>query len=220
MSRRRPRFVRTSLVAAGATLSIGAWMVYGGTRTEAPPHPAAADAFPTRPATPAPTATVPTAAAMPYSKPTRIRVPRVGIDAPVTGVDLDASGRLQVPPDGDRNLAGWYQESVPPGSAGNSVLVGHVDTRKGPAVFYALGALHRGDTIDITRADTSTAEFSVDAVEVYAKTDFPTDRVYAATVRPELRLITCGGGYTRSTGYLGNVVVYGHLTKAVPAHTG
>ncbi|GAA0661115.1 class F sortase [Kitasatospora atroaurantiaca] len=215
MSRRRPRFVCSSLLAAGVTLGIGAWMVYGGTRTEAPPHPAAADAFPTRLGTPSPTATVPAVPTMPFSKPTRIRIPRVGIDAPVTAVGLDDSGRL-VPPETDRNLAGWYQESVPPGSVGNSVLVGHVDTMRGPAVFYALGALHRGDTIDITRADSSTAEFSVDAIEVYAKADFPSDRVYAATTRPELRLITCGGGYTRSTGYLGNVVVYGHLTKALP----
>lgn len=54
--------------------------------------------------------------------------------------------------------------------------------------------------------------FAVDAVEVYENDTFPDERVYGATPDASLRLITCGGGYTRETGYQGNVVVYAHLT--------
>ncbi len=91
---------------------------------------------------------------------------------------------------------------------------GHVDTTRGPAVFYGLGALHKGATVLVTRADRSVAVFSVYAVEVYAKAAFPDQRVYGPTREPELRLLTCGGGYARATGYLGNVVVYARLTAA------
>jgi sortase (surface protein transpeptidase) len=153
---------------------------------------------------------------MGFSKPTRIRIARIGVDAPVTEVGLDAAGNLPAPSADDRNLAGWYQQSAAPGTAGNAVLDGHVDTLRGPAVFYGLGALHKGDTIDVLRADQSTAEFTADAIEVYPKNAVPSDRVYGDTNQPQLRLITCGGKYTKSTGYQGSVVVYAHLSRAIP----
>jgi hypothetical protein len=62
--------------------------------------------------------------------------------------------------------------------------------------------------------------FAIDAIEVYAKADFPSDRVYGAGGRPELRVVTCGGGYTKATGYQGNVVVYAHLVRAAGGPAG
>ncbi|MDH6576467.1 hypothetical protein P3T29_002110 [Kitasatospora sp. MAP5-34] len=70
--------------------------------------------------------------------------------------------------------------------------------------------------MEIERKDRSTAVFSVDAVELYPKDRFPSDKVYGDTGRPELRLITCGGGFSKKTGYLGNVVAYAHLTRTKP----
>ncbi|GAA1073723.1 class F sortase [Kitasatospora arboriphila] len=194
---RRPptRRARAALAAATAAATTGAWLV------------------PARPPPPAPPPPPP--AAMPFSLPTRLRIPAIGVDAPVTGVGLDAAGGIQVPPVGDRNLAGWYRLGTAPGAAGNALLVGHVDTEHGPAVFWALGSLHRGNTLDVLRADGSTARFAVDTVEVLPKADFPADRVYRATARPEVRVVTCGGGYTRATGYQGNVVVSAHLVSAL-----
>ncbi|MDP9612438.1 class F sortase [Streptomyces demainii] len=205
-----PRGNRLTLIAAGVAFCLGCGMVQAGTHAQAPPSPSAAEARPTRPAA----TTGPVAPPMPLSRPTRIRIPRIGVDAPVVGVDLDASGYLQAPRATKPNLAGWYVESPTPGSAGNSVIDGHVDTPRGPAVFYELGALHRRDPIHVTRADGTTAEFTVDAIEVYPKRAVPADRVYGPTRRPQLRVITCGGGYTPGSGYRGNVVVYAHLTRA------
>ncbi|QMU80389.1 class F sortase [Streptacidiphilus sp. PB12-B1b] len=201
-----------TVLAAGA----GAWMVRDGLRTSAPPQPSAWDAVPAT-ASPGTSGSAvapggPQVAAMPTAAPVRISIPSIGVDAPVTGEGLGPDRRLNVPPDTDRNLAGWYQDGPTPGSAGNAIMLGHVDTFKGPAVFYGLGAMHKGQQIDVTRNDHSIAVFSVDAIAVYQKDDFPSQKVYGPTTRPELRLITCGGGYTASTGYLGNVVVYAHLT--------
>ncbi|MEU8726913.1 class F sortase [Streptomyces antimycoticus] len=209
-----PRDNRLTLTAAGVAFWLGCGMVQAGTHAQAPPSPSAAEAWPTRPAATAPATAGPVAPPMPLSRPTRIRIPRIGVDAPVAGVGLDASGYLQAPRAAKPNLAGWYVESPTPGSAGNSVIDGHVDTARGPAVFYELGALHRRDLIHVTRADGTTAEFTVDAIEVYPKRAVPADRVYGPTRRPQLRVITCGGGYTPGTGYRGNVVVYAHLTRA------
>ncbi|MFD9126569.1 class F sortase [Kitasatospora sp. NPDC059571] len=211
---------RAGLAAAGAAVCVGAWLVHEGTRTQAPPGPSAADAWQgasARPSSPAPAAAsaAPTdAAPLGWSRPTRIRIPVIGVDAPVAEVGLGADGGPEPPSPTDRNLAGWYGGSVTPGSTGTSVVVGHVDTTAGRAVFYDLGALHRGNAIDLVRADGSTAVFTIDAVEVYGKADFPAARVYRSDGRPELRLITCGGGYTKATGYRGNVVVYAHLVRS------
>lgn len=208
-----PRAGRAALAAvAAAAIGTGAWMAADGTRSRTPPRPSAADALPARPA---PARTAGPAAAMGASPPVHIRIPGIGVDAPVIGLGADPAGRLGVPPDSDRNLAGWYEQGPSPGAAGNAIIDGHVDTRRGPAVFYGLGALHKGATVLVTRADRSVAKFTVYGVEVYARTAFPDQRVYGPTRGPELRLITCGGGYTGSTGYLGNVVVYARLTGGV-----
>ncbi|MBY8877985.1 class F sortase [Actinacidiphila acidipaludis] len=175
----------------------------------APPNSAAP---PTRTAT-GTSATTPTqsAVAMPSSPPVRIRIPRLGVDSPVMRLDADAAGHLAVPPQSDANMVGWYEGGPSPGSAGNAIMDGHVDTRRGPAVFYGLGALHKGAAVLVTRADRTVAEFTVYAVEVYAKSAFPDQRVYGPTRDPELRLLTCGGVYTKATGYQANVVVYARL---------
>jgi sortase (surface protein transpeptidase) len=151
---------------------------------------------------------------MAFRAPARIRIPTISVDAPVAAVDVSKDGSLPAPSSTDRNLAGWYQQSAAPGSNGNAVIDGHVDTRQGPAVFYLLGDLHRGDPIDITRTDGSVAEFTVDAVQLYPRSAVPADEVFGPANTPQLRLITCGGGYTRTAGYQGTVVVYAHLSKA------
>ncbi|MEU9201179.1 class F sortase [Streptomyces sp. NPDC048332] len=147
--------------------------------------------------------------------PERITIPFLDVDAPVGKVGLGADDWIGAPPLADNNLAAWYDGSVTPGESGTSVLVGHVDNKAGPAVFYGLGALTKGRRIEIARTDGTTAVFSVYAVEVVSKSAFPADRVYANTSDPELRVLTCGGGFSRKAGYEGNVVAYARLTSVL-----
>ncbi|MCX4860413.1 class F sortase [Streptomyces canus] len=200
-------------VIAGVTvvaLCIGAWLLRSGAETHAPPQPSAAQAHAGR------VSGVDTrraaAPALPPSPPDRVRIPSIGVDAPLMGLTLTRSGSLDVPPAGRKNLAGWYEAGTTPGGTGTAIVAGHVDNAEGPAVFYDLGALRKGSAIEVDRRDGSVAVFTVDAVEVYDAKDFPDEKVYGAASRPELRVITCGGGYSRSTGYRGNVVVFAHLT--------
>ncbi|MCT9144072.1 class F sortase, partial [Streptomyces violarus] len=129
-----------------------------------------------------------------------------------TGLGLTKTGSLDAPPAARGNLAGWYEAGTTPGERGTAIVAGHVDNADGPAVFYGLGALTKGSTIEVDRRDGRVAVFTVDAVEAYAAKDFPDRKVYGPARRPELRVITCGAGYSRTTGYQGNVVVFAYLT--------
>ncbi|MGW7366415.1 class F sortase [Streptomyces sp. NPDC054841] len=148
---------------------------------------------------------------LPYAPASRIAIPSIRVDAPMVDVGLDANGWIQAPAPQDPNLAGWYQNGIAPGQQGTAVVVGHVDNAGGPAVFYGLGALQKGQFVEVTRYDGKVAIFEVYGVEVFSKNNFPGARVYGDTGTPELRVITCGGGYSRAGGYDGNVVVFARM---------
>ncbi|MDA0159909.1 class F sortase [Solirubrobacter ginsenosidimutans] len=154
-------------------------------------------------------ATLPPAPSKPASVPVPVRVviPAIGVDAPLIRLGLDADGALEVPQRFDQ--AGWWTGGSRPGERGPAVIAGHVDSRTGPAVFYRLGKLRRGDRIVIRGRDGTSVTFRVKRSEQVRKDHFPTQRVYGATERPELRLITCSGTFDRSSGhYVDNTVVY------------
>ncbi|WP_369393756.1 class F sortase [Streptomyces sp. CG1] len=173
-----------------------------------PPQPASAAAPDTR--TRLGTFSVP-AAPLAFSAVDRVRIPAIQVNAPVMPVGLNADGWVGAPPADNANLAGWFTGAVSPGEKGTAVIVGHVDNQRGPAVFYGLGALKKGDRIEVLRKDGKTAVFETYGVEVFSKSGFPGDRVYGSKGTPELRVITCGGGFSKKNGYDGNVVVFARL---------
>jgi hypothetical protein len=149
------------------------------------------------------------------SLPVSLDIPAIGVRSALLHLGLAPDGSLAVPQPGPRyDEAAWFTGSPAPGSVGPSVIEGHVDSAAGgPSVFFRLGALVPGDTVRVTRADGSTAVFTVNAVRQYAKDAFPTGTVYANTDHAALRLLTCGGAFDRATGhYRDNLVVYAHLT--------
>ncbi|WP_152626849.1 class F sortase [Streptacidiphilus carbonis] len=227
-TRRSPRLRnRVSAVAAIAALCAGGLLISKGlSQPGPPPQPTAAQGFTATdaaPSYPSSVARVPSRAPAPPAPmspavPVRVRIPAIAVSAPITALALLPSGHLAAPTDSNRNLAGWYAAGTAPGAVGTAIVAGHVDTQAGPAVFYNLGALRKGTAVDVDRADHTTAVFTVDAVEAYAASDFPSNKVYGNVNRPELRLITCGAGFSKSRQeYLGNVVVFAHLTSK--AHT-
>ncbi|MFD9610318.1 class F sortase [Streptomyces sp. NPDC059083] len=202
--------------AIAVVLLIGVHLVRGGTgelQAAGPPQPVAAAAPDGTGAGLAALAPLPVPAPLPASPPVRVRVPAVRIDAPVTAVGLDPDGWIEAPPPEENRLAGWFTGAVTPGERGTAVVVGHVDTPAGRAVFYDLGALGRGHRVEVVRRDGRTAVFVVYEVEVVPKEDFPAERVYGDVGVPELRLITCGGTFTQESGYAGNVVVSARLVE-------
>jgi hypothetical protein len=139
-------------------------------------------------------------------RPTRLRIPAISVDTAMEQLVLDRAGRLAPPTRfGD---AGWYAAGTAPGDLGPAVIAGHVDSTKGPAVFYRLRELTPGDRVEVLRGG-HPLRFTVVSSAWYAKDAFPTARVYGPTPDRELRLITCGGTWNRSLrSYRDDLVVY------------
>ncbi|WCN80009.1 class F sortase [Micromonospora sp. LH3U1] len=189
-----------ALVAAGAAVCLAAGTGVGlATTGAAPPaaswHPGCADDCPSTAAAPAP-----------QGPPTRVRVPRIGLDSTLTVLGLDRAGALIPPTDFD--TAGWYGGGPAPGDTGPAVLAGHLDSRRGPAVFARLGELRPGDRVEVWRGGQRLS-FRVTGSLRTRKDQFPTAVVYGPTPGAELRLVTCGGDFDRRSGhYRDNVVVF------------
>nr|WP_229687104.1 class F sortase [Micromonospora parathelypteridis] len=152
---------------------------------------------------------------LPASRPTSLAIEKIDLKAPVHDVGIAPDGTIAVPDAARAQEAGWYDQGPTPGQYGPAVIVGHVDTTSGPAVFHQLRELRDGDEIEVTRTDHSVAVFEVNSVEKFDKGRLPVDEVYGDFSRPSLRLITCGGQWVGGeTGYSDNVVVFASLVKA------
>lgn len=145
------------------------------------------------------------------SLPVALSVPSLGIETTFeTRLGLTTSGAHEVPTSYEE--VGWYEFSPTPGELGPAVVLGHVDSKDGPGVFYALGQLKRGDTIVIDREDGSVLTFEVTLLQRTDQETFPTQEVYGDINHAGLRLITCSGVYDKETlRYSHNLIVYARL---------
>ena len=166
----------------------------------------------TRPAGPAKQAELSVARSVPVS----LRIPAIGVAVSLSTLGLNPDGTAQVPTDFAQ--PGWYRLGPSPGQVGSAVILGHVDSYQGPAVFFQLRSLHAGDAVEVTLADGVDAHFAVTTVAMYPKAQFPSQQVYASQGYAALQLVTCGGQFDRASGhYLSNIVAYTTLVATTPA---
>jgi sortase (surface protein transpeptidase) len=200
---RRAAALVSSLVAllAAGVLSLGADQpgVVAEVATAPTERPPPAEPAPTWQITPA----EPTA---PVARPTRLRIPRIGVDSAIIDIGVDKAGIL-VPP-ATTEVTGWFTAGPAPGSIGPALLAGHVDSRAGPGVFFRLTELAAGDVVVVDRADGSSVSFTVESSDRVSKTAFPTELVYSPKPVAALRLITCGGSFdSAARSYRDNIIV-------------
>ena len=182
-----PRRAAPALLSVGLLLWIG-WLLVAIGRLDHQPHP-----LPTRP-----------------TGPMTITIPSIGVKAGIVGIGLRADGAMQVP---DPDQVGWYKRGPRPGDPGPAVLIGHVDSRTDPAVFYRLRELHPGDEILIRQRGGPATRFVVQRLERHPKTALPTNRIWPTTSKRLLRLITCDGSFNHTTRhYRDNLIVYAART--------
>ncbi len=158
---------------------------------------------------------VPAAAPVPFrsvrtyqevAPPVRLRIPALRIDTPLQQLGRAPDRTVEVP--ADFGVAGWFAGGPRPGQSGPAVILGHVDSRRGPGVFFPLAGVTPGTDVHVDRADGSTVTFRVTGVLTVAKDGFPTEQVYAPTLQSSLRLVTCGGPFDHAAGsYRDNVIV-------------
>jgi hypothetical protein len=144
--------------------------------------------------------------------PVRIDIPSIGVSGSLIRLGRAPDGTVQTPPLSRAGVAGWYAPGTRPGDPGSAVILGHVDSTRGPAVFFRLRELRHGDQVRVSRADGSWLRFVVERTEQYDKQRFPTDDVYYPTLTPGLRLVTCGGTFDATWGhYRSNIIVFAAL---------
>ena len=149
----------------------------------------------------------------PGTRPTGLKIPAIDVSATVTPMGLNPDRTVEVPRNPDN--VGWYSLGSLPGQAGSAVLLGHVDSKLGPAVFSRLRSLKAGAKVEVRGADGTVSRFVVTRIATYANEDFPAREVYRAQGRPGLALVTCGGRYDASRGgYQANVVVFATLVTS------
>jgi hypothetical protein len=207
----RPGAFRARLAAvAGAVLLVGGAITIAVAllAQQHAPQPSAAAAGATGPAAKGPS--------LHRSLPVSVDIPAIGVHSQLLHLGVTADGSIQVPSlTRSADEAAWFKYSATPGQIGASVIEGHVDSYQGPAVFFRLGALRPGDTIDVTLTDGVTAIFRVTGVRQYLKEKFPAKTIYSAADYAALRLITCGGTFDYATGhYLSSTVVFASLTSS------
>lgn len=142
------------------------------------------------------------------SRPTRVRVPQLGVNARVAqaGIDL-RKGELAVPADIRR--AGWWRDGAAPGDDNGATLIaGHVDSAKrGPGAFFALKRAKAGQRVQVTTADGRTRTYRITSVRKVLKDRLPAS-IFSLKGRERLVLVTCGGPFDRSIGhYKDNIIV-------------
>lgn len=150
------------------------------------------------------------------SRPVHIAIPSLGVSASVTKLGLNRDGSVQVPR--NYSVPGWYKYGPAPGQKGSAVILGHVDSLKGAAVFYHLKDLKLGSRVNVTLANHTIVRFAVIGLREYTKGKFPNRVVYGSRPYSALQLVTCGGTFDRATGhYESNIVAYTALVaKKVP----
>lgn len=178
-------------------------------------HPLAGPVGPQLPPPAALNTVIPGAPVVARSTPVSLDIPAIGLQVSLSMLGLNPDGTVQLPT--DIQQAGWYQLGPSPGQIGSAVILGHVDSYLGPAVFFKLPTLVSGDQVDVALSDGIMATFVVDTVVMYPKTVFPTSLVYVPHGYQALQLVTCGGTFDPNTGhYLSNVVVYTSLLSTTP----
>ncbi|HEX4799147.1 MAG TPA: class F sortase [Candidatus Paceibacterota bacterium] len=197
--KRHYRYVMAFVVGVGV-VCVG-WLVWRGAGTSVTTE------------VPAPQVIPSAAHTFSRSLPTRLIIPKMNLDTTfVKSLSLNADRTIEVPEVYDK--VGWYNGGVSPGEVGPSVILGHVDSYQGPAIFYHLGILDVGDEIVVERADGTTATFMVTDKERVSQDDFPTERVYGPLNHAGLRLVTCTGTYNKGTlKYSHNLIVYAKLKE-------
>lgn len=144
-------------------------------------------------------------------EPATLEIPAIGVESTVQHLGVTKKGEMAVP-DNIEDVS-WFEPGYRPGQNGRAVIAGHVDGIEGPAVFWDLSKLERGDEIFI-EGGGERLKFQIKAMESIPldMADIPSLFGYWAV--PELVLITCSGVYNRKLGTREErLVVYASLVE-------
>lgn len=143
--------------------------------------------------------------------PTRLKIPSIGVDAPVEQVGNTPAGAMATP----KNFVdvGWYSPGATPGAEGSAVFAGHVNNALTKAgVFEHLSQVKIGDTIAVSDSANKTLIYVVTEIGEYPAEGAPAASIFSSSGPSQLVLITCDGSWdSGARSFDKRLVVYAHL---------
>jgi LPXTG-site transpeptidase (sortase) family protein len=136
-------------------------------------------------------------------EPRRLRIPSLGIDAPVLPITADG---LQLVPPSDSQAVGWWSAGAQPGAErGTAILTGHT-VSTGGGVFDDLEHLRPGQRVKILSSGPRL-RLRVSSVTTYDKGSLAEQAadIFDQTAPGRVALVTCEDW--NGAAYLSNVVV-------------
>lgn len=124
-----------------------------------------------------------------------ITIPSISVKAKIKEVAVRNDGQMDVPQ--DTEVAGLLYPGTLPGEKGNVIIDGHVDSYTGPAVFFNLKKLRRGDPIIVSDVKGNKLTYTVDSMGIFTPKEAPIERIFGKSNEYRLNLITCTGRYSR-----------------------
>ena len=123
----------------------------------------------------------------------QLKIPSIGVDAPVQVKSVDSEGVMEDPSSPD--AVAWYDFTSRPEDGGNAVFAGHLDyAGVGPAVFWELGSVSKGDEVEVTQPNGSVVRYRITSVRsVHADAD--ASDIVASSDVAKITIITCGGSF-------------------------
>ena len=147
---------------------------------------------------PLPTVGTPTPTVASQATPSRIVIPSIGVDAPISVKSISPDGGME-PPYGPTDVA-WYGFTSKPGAGGNAVFSAHVDYRNyGPAVFARLKDLKKGDPVEVYLADGAVYRYQVVLSLSYPAESAPVEEIVGPTSKEVITMITCTGTFDEAS---------------------
>ena len=122
--------------------------------------------------------------------PARVRIPKIGLNAPIQNMGLTPEGDLDVPSGSTKNV-GWYAAGTKPGEEGSAVFDAHVF-----AAFKKLRYALPGTDVYVDMSNGETLHFKIEESTVYPLANVPADQLFNRADTSRLNLITCAGKLT------------------------
>ena len=144
--------------------------------------------------------------------PTRIIIPKIGVNAEIEALGKNSRGVLMLPR--TYHNVGWYQQSARPGKPGNALMWGHLNGATCASVFWNLKKLKVGDTLTIKDGNGNVMTFRVWKKQSYPYNQTPTNELFGPSRVSRLNLFTCDGVWNRATrNYSHRLIIFTELVK-------
>lgn len=146
-------------------------------------------------------------------QPYAVTIPRLRLQRLTQAVGLTAAQTVQ---EADQGRIGWYRSTSAPGQVGPAVLLGSLSGAPKTSVLGGLGHLVKGDTVLVTRVDSTTVQYVVDKVTRVRSSAFPAAQVYRKSTDPTIRLV----GYRGTGAGARDVIVFATATHLLSPRNG